>query len=136
KAEKKSTDKKIEELESNMAQNDILSRDLKATESSLKRRFLEIATLTKATIALEQEQLHIRTFNAALKTRLRHAQENISRAIEKILRNPYTTPPDFLICAFSEYFDSNWYIETYPDAISSNLDPVSHFIYLSLHKNH
>lgn len=35
---------------------------------------------------------------------------------------------DYKIIAKSKYFDSKWYLETYPDVANSNIDPITHYM--------
>lgn len=144
--EKVASNEKLEQLESESEQ---LIQKLADSERAKKLVEAQLESSIAQLILLQNRYAHLIQSSSSLekdleKLRVRYAisltnDEEINRSIarylfkpifwlEKLLTKRNKISEDVKIISFTNLFDKNWYLKTYPDVGESKVDPAYHYL--------
>lgn len=144
--EKVAADKKLKQLE---VENELFKKKLIDSERAKKLAEAQLERSIEQLMLLQNRYARIIQSSSSLekdleKLRVKYAislnnDEEINRSItrylfkpifwlEKLLTKRNSISEDINIISFTNLFDKNWYLKTYPDVRESKVDPAYHYL--------
>jgi chromosome segregation ATPase len=100
-------------------------RELSKLESQLRRTKAKAASAEHNTYLLQQE---LKAVKGSVLWKSGAPVRVLGRIVNKVDKAKQKLQQETALILTSEYFDLEWYLETYPDVAQSNINPAEHYL--------